>query len=245
MENLVIPFLVLLVLVAFFYASVGHGGASGYLALMAFFEFSPSEMRPSALLLNIFVSGIAFFQFYRSGHFRWKLFYPFVILSVPLAFAGANVNLDTRAYRIFLGICLAIAALRLAGILGKEKSEEYRQVQFWPAVLTGGAIGFVSGVIGIGGGILLSPVIVFLRWGNMKETACVSALFILVNSMAGFSGVVYNGAEYAPQIFLWVILAITGGFLGSYFGNRIKNQGVLKYLLSAVLFFACVKLIIF
>lgn len=244
MENFTVTLFVLLLIVAFFYSSVGHGGASGYLALMALFNINPVEMRSSALLLNILVSGIAFFQFYRSGNFRWKIFLPFSILSVPLAFIGANITLDPGIYKIILGLCLAVAALRMALIFGKKSDEKQMQIQFLPALLIGGAIGFISGIIGIGGGILLSPVLIFFRWADLKETAAVSALFILVNSIFGLSGTLYQGASFSPGILLWIAAAAIGGLAGSYYGSRILNRTTLRYLLSAVLIFASVKLII-
>lgn len=244
MENFSLLFLLLLFAIAFLYSSVGHGGASGYLALMALFSFNPVEMRSSALLLNILVSGIAFYQFYSSGNFRWKLFFPFAILSIPMAFIGANIHLDMRIYKIILGFCLALAALRITGIYGKNIFSGLKQIQFLPALFIGGAIGIISGMIGIGGGILLSPILIFFRWADMKETAAVSALFILVNSLSGMAGVVYQGTDYSSQMLLWIMAAFIGGISGSYCGSRILNQTMLRYLLSAVLLFACIKLVI-
>lgn len=244
MENFSVVFVFLLAIIAFLYSSVGHGGASGYLALMAFFNFSPGEMRSSALLLNIFVSGIAFFQFYRSGNFRWNFFYPFAILAVPMAFAGAGINLETEVYKVVLGICLFFAAFRILGFFGKYTVEEKKQIQFMPALILGGLIGFISGIIGIGGGILLSPIMIFLRWANLKEAAAVSALFILVNSLSGFAGVINTDVTLSPQIYIWIIAALAGGLAGSYFGSKILNQPALRYLLSAVLIFAGFKLIL-
>lgn len=246
MENFSFQFFLILTvaIIAFFYSSVGHGGASGYLALMALFNIDPVEMRSSALLLNILVSGIAFFQFYRSGNFRWKIFLPFAILSIPMAFTGANITLDTGIYKIILGICLAFAALRIAVIYTKNSGEERKQIQFLPALFIGGAIGFISGIIGIGGGILLSPILIFFRWADLKETAAVSALFILVNSVFGLTGTLYHGASFSPGILLWIAAAAMGGIAGSYYGSRVLNKAALRYLLSAVLIFASVKLII-
>ncbi len=239
-----IVFLPLIFSIAFLYSSIGHGGASGYLALMALFNINHTEMRSSALLLNIFVSGIAFIQFYRSGNFRVKLFFPFIILSVPLAFTGANINLDARVYKIILGICLAVAAFRIIGILGKKNVTDKKQIKFFPALLIGGAIGFISGIIGIGGGILLSPILILLLWADLKEAAAISSIFIFINSIAGLTGIIYNGAVFSDQIVFWILAAITGGLMGAYFGSRVMNNLILRYLLFSVLIFASVKLIV-
>src|SRR5436190_4885381 len=115
-----IYFLFLIFIVAFMYASVGHGGASGYLALMVLFGISPVLMKSSALILNIFVSAIAFIQYYRHGHFRWKILFPFILLSIPLSFIGAKIHIETHTYKIILAICLVIATMRLLGIFGKN-----------------------------------------------------------------------------------------------------------------------------
>lgn len=242
MPHFDIIFLMLIMLVAFLYSSVGHGGASGYLALMVLFNFSPEMMKSSALLLNIFVAGIAFYQYYRSGFFQWKIFLPFIILSIPFSFIGANIHLQTTWYKIILAICLIIASLRLLGVFGKERETENKKLPIPITILVGGFIGLISGMIGIGGGILLSPILIFFHWAKMKETAAISSLFILVNSISGLSGAIYNGATFTNEIYSWIAVAVVGGSLGSYYGSKKFNNVVLKYLLSAVLLFASTKL---
>lgn len=236
-------FLTLMSLVAFLYSSVGHGGASGYLALMSIFNYSPQAMKPSALILNILVSGIAFYHYYRAGKFKWRIFLPFTGLSVPMAFIGAGVKIDTSVYKIILGICLIIASLRLLGFIGKE-SDEIKPIHIPSAVMTGGIIGFLSGMIGIGGGIILSPLLLLLHWAKMKETAAISALFIFVNSIAGLAGVVNTEAAFSSNLIYFVFAALTGGIFGAYYGSGKFNTFVLKYLLASVLLFASVKLFI-
>src|SRR5688572_21576280 len=182
-----ILFYVLLPLVAFLYASVGHGGASGYLALMAIFAFVPDFMRPAALLLNVAVSLIAFIQYYRQGHFDWRLFWPFAIASIPAAFLGGLIDVEEDVYKKVLGVLLILSVIRLLDFrIRPQKEKAYPPVVV--ALGIGAAIGFLSGLIGIGGGIILSPIILLLHWADMKKTAAVSALFIFVNSIAGLAG---------------------------------------------------------
>lgn len=241
-QYLIWIFIPLLFIVAFLYASVGHGGASGYLALMALFGFSSAIMKSSALVLNIFVSLISFYQYYKGGHFRWKLFLPFIITSIPASFIGAYITLDSMMYKKILGVLLIFPILRLLGIIGKE-NETIREVRIVWALIIGGIIGLLSGMIGIGGGIILSPVILLLHWGNMKETAAVSALFIFVNSLAGLLGLMAQGTAIDSQIYLWLIVAIAGGIAGAYIGRKLLSNKALKAILAFVMVIASVKLL--
>lgn len=236
-------FFVLLFAVAFLYASVGHGGASGYLALMALFGVATDLMKPAALLLNIFVSLVSFYQFYKGGYFKWKLFYPFALASIPMAFVGALVTIDAVTYKRILGILLLFAILRLFGFIGKEHTEQ-KQVNLYLALFIGAGIGFLSGMIGIGGGIILSPIILFLSWGNIKQTAAVSALFIFVNSIAGITGVLLKDNNISPVIYEWLIVAFVGGLLGAYYGRKNFSNQLLKQLLGIVLIIASIKLLV-
>lgn len=235
--------LILLFIVAFFYSSVGHGGASGYLAVLSIIGMSTLIIRPSVLLLNIFVAGISFYHYYRSGNFRWKLFYPFAILSIPMAYLGSFVVLNPTIYKQILGVCLLIAVLRILGAFNPKQTVPTKQLPIAAGILIGAFLGFGSGVIGIGGGIILSPLILLFNWGNLKETSAVSALFILVNSVAGMLGFWKQGVTLHPQFFLWLIAAISGGFIGSYWGSRRAENTTLKKVLAVVLLFAAIKLI--
>src|ERR1700756_2058709 len=170
--------LFLLFIVAFFYATVGHGGASGYIAMLTLLGISTSLIKPSALLLNIFVASVSYYHYYKSGYFKWRLFYPFAILSVPMAYAGSFIVLDPTWYKRILGFCLLIALLRIVGVFTKKENDEIKQVPLVTGLIIGAALGFLSGMIGIGGGIILSPIILLFNWGNLKETSAVSALFI-------------------------------------------------------------------
>ena len=237
-----IIFYSLLFLVAMLYASVGHGGASGYLALMAFFSFVPETMRPTALMLNIFVSLIAFIQYYRGGHFRWQLFWPFAITSIPAAFIGGLITVDAHLYKITLGILLLFPVVRLGGLKFNEE-KNITQQNLVASMLIGASIGLLSGMIGIGGGIILSPIILLLHWGNMKQTAAVSAIFILVNSLSGLAGIFIHQLHFSNEMAWMIGVAIAGGLTGSYFGSIKVGGEVLKKILAAVLLIASIKLL--
>jgi uncharacterized membrane protein YfcA len=236
--------LICIVIVAFLYASVGHGGASGYLAIMSLFGLQPQMLRTSALLLNLFVSAIAFYQYNRKGFFKWKLFIPFALTSIPAAFLGGLITIAPGYYRIILGLCLLFAVFRMLFFL-KEKITVRRKLPEYTGLLIGAVLGFVSGLIGVGGGIFLSPMLLLFHWADMKETAAVSALFIFVNSAAGILGIWSSGLNLHPQILVWVIAAVFGGLLGSYYGSSKLPVNILKYILSLVLAFASIKLLLF
>jgi len=235
-------FYILLPVVAALYASVGHGGASGYLALMAIFGTSTLIMKPTALMLNVFVAGISFFLYQKKGYFRWKLFFPFAMTSIPAAFFGGYLEIEPSLYKKILGFLLIFSVLRLMGWLGNE-GKKLRAPILWQSALVGLLIGLFSGLIGIGGGIILSPIILLLHWGNMKETAAVSALFIWVNSLAALLGMYVNGWTLSTDISILVVLAIFGGILGAYFGSTKLNNVTLKRILALVLVLASIKLI--
>lgn len=239
-ENIYL-FLILLPVVSFLYASVGHGGASGYLALMALFSFVPETMKPTALLLNIFVSGIAFYYYYKAGYFNKKLFLSFAITSIPFAFIGGTIEVDASLYKKILAVLLIFAILKMLNIFGKEHTKT-KQVKLWQGFIVGGVIGFFSGLIGIGGGIILSPVILLLHWGKMKEAAAVSALFIWVNSVSGLAGQLSSGLSLQTASFLLVAIALIGGVFGGYYGSKKINNKTLRYILAFVLIIASVKL---
>lgn len=234
--------LLLLSLVAFLYSSVGHGGASGYLAVMAMVGVAPSMMKSSALVMNLAVSLFSFIGFYRAGHFRVKLFLPFALASVPMAFLGGTMTLSDAIYKKILAVCILFSIVRL--VYKFDDSKNNRPIQIWAGVLSGAMIGLLSGMIGIGGGIILSPLMLLMRWANLKETAAVSALFIFVNSLSGLYGQLQKGGIDLPENMQWAVLAtIVGGLAGSYFGSHKFNVPTLKKLLAAGLVIACLKLI--
>lgn len=233
----------LLTIMSFLYSSVGHGGASGYLAVMGLFSFTPAIMKPTALLLNIIVSAIAFLFYYRAHLFKWKLFYPFAITSIPFSFLGGFIKIDATYYKLLLGIILVFSVIRILFFFKKE-AEQLHLISIPKALIIGAFIGFLSGLLGIGGGIILSPVILILGWATMKQTAAVSALFIFVNSIAGFLGFVSNGGSLPHYMLPVVLLVCAGGIVGSYVGTKKMNTLTLRYVLSLVLLVASIKLMI-
>jgi uncharacterized protein len=238
----VVLFYCLLFIVAFLYASVGHGGASGYLALMALFAVSPAVMKPTALMLNLFVSITSFIQFYRGKHFSWKIFLPLALASVPLAFAGGLLSIDSSVYKKILGGFLLIPVCRFL-FFPDIPVEKLRDSSIWASIVIGGLIGLLSGMIGIGGGIILSPILLLLHWTDQKQTAAISALFIFVNSAAGLSGQMSAGVVFSTDMTAYVIVAFLGGMLGAYLGALRFNQQILKYVLAVVLLLASWKLL--
>lgn len=241
METIIL-FYTLLFLVAFLYSSVGHGGASGYLALMALFSITPEVMKPTALLLNLFVSATSFIQFYRGGHFKWKIFLPFAIASVPMAYVGGLITIDADIYKKILGILLLIPIIRFL-FFANIKVEEIKKSNVILSLIIGAAIGFLSGLIGIGGGIILSPLLLLLKWSDLKQTAAISALFIFVNSLSGLAGQLQKGITFSGDMYAYVAVAFVGGLCGAYFGSLKFRQNVLQYLLALVLIVASYKLL--
>jgi uncharacterized membrane protein YfcA len=237
-----IYFFIVLFLVAFLYASVGHGGASGYLALMALFHFTPDIMKPTALLLNLFVSFTSFIQFLRGKYFKWNIFYPLIITSVPFAFLGGSISVDGYLYKKILGVLLLIPVTRFL-FFNDPPSGMRKDSSKALSLFIGAGVGFLSGLIGIGGGILLSPILLFLRWTDQKETAAISALFIFVNSAAGLAGKSVTGLSYSADMLTLILVAFAGGLFGAYFGAIQFPQKGLKFILVLVLSLAAYKLI--
>ncbi|NVO21156.1 MAG: sulfite exporter TauE/SafE family protein [Bacteroidetes bacterium] len=230
-----------LMVVAFLYSSVGHGGASGYLAIMALFGIQPDLMKSSALVLNLFVAGAAFYSFYRQGYFRWKLLWPFLITSMPAAFLGARFHLDPVVYKTLLGLFLLFAALRLFFRLGSD-SDELCEIPLWFGLITGLLIGFLSGLIGIGGGILLTPILLLGRFARVREASAVSALFILLNSSTGIAGLATKGLHITTELTVWIAATFIAGMLGSFSGSHHFSDSGLRKVLSFILLFATLKL---
>ncbi len=242
-ESVILPLLVLMPVAAFLYSSVGHGGASSYIMLLTLFHFAPSEVRPFALLLNILVSGVSFLSYRRVCNFPTKLFLHLIIFSVPAAFLGGAVSVDAVLYKKILGVLLIFPALRLFNIISVRKTVLIER-KWWMMPIIGLSIGFLSGLIGIGGGIILSPVLLLLGWANVKETAAISALFIFLNSIAGLFGAGITALAFQQQLQLLMPLTLIGGVAGAYFGANKFNVPALKFLLATVLIIAASKFLI-
>jgi uncharacterized protein len=243
MDSNLILLLFALSAIAFLYSSVGHGGASGYLAIMALVGIAPALMKSSALVMNLAVSLFSFIGFYRAGFFKWKLFLPFALASVPMAFVGGTMTLSDAIYKKILAVCILLSIFRMIYQF-TQQDEPNRPIPVWAGLLSGGIIGLLSGMLGIGGGIILSPLMLLMGWAKLKETAAVSALFIFVNSLSGLYGQMQKGGIHLTENLQWTVLAtIMGGLLGSYYGSQKFNIPTLRYMLAAGLGIACLKLI--
>lgn len=228
-------------LIAFLYSSVGHAGASGYIAVMALWGLAPAVIRPTALALNILVAAIGAFQFWRAGHFAWKLFWPFALLSVPAAYLGGYLQLPVSILKIIIGLVLLFSAARL--FFRRGDPAEVIDPSRPAAIGIGAGIGFLSGLTGTGGGIFLTPLLLFCHWAHTKQASAVSALFILVNSIAGLTGFVNARQTVPPLALLLAAGAIAGGAAGSYLGSRHFPVRTISILLATVLVIAGTKLI--
>ena len=228
-------------LLAFLYSSVGHAGASGYIAVLTLCGFTAAFIKPTALVLNILVAAIGSFQFWRAGHFSWNFFWPFALLSVPAAFLGGYLHLPTSILKPLLGVVLLFSAARLCFRLGDAPLVEPPKRPV--ALGVGAGIGFLSGLTGTGGGIFLTPLLLFLRWSHTKRAAATSAVFILVNSIAGLTGYFSSGKSVPSFAWLLAVAAVAGGTLGSYLGSARLPVRAIQLLLSAVLIIAGSKLI--
>ena len=242
--NAQIVLTVLVFLASTLYASVGHAGASGDIAAMVLVGVPAAQMKPVALVLNLFVATIGTIRFYRAGYFSWSLLWPFVITSVPFAFIGGRITLPGTIYRPLIGVVLIYAAYRLIVLSkGQPEPDTSKGAPVLPAMLWGVVIGLLSGLTGVGGGIFLSPLLLLMGWAGTRQTAGVSEAFILANSLAGLAGNVAV-VHKLPQMILWLIpAAILGGIIGSGLGSRRLNPVTLRRLLGMVLVVAAVKMI--
>ncbi len=229
------------------YASVGHGGASGYLAVLVLAGYMRPDITPVVLILNIAVASTGLFHYRRAGHFSFKLLKPLVLTSIPAAFLGGMIPLSDKVYAALLGFTLLIAALRFLFVTQIFQSRETSPLpsnKTW-ALALGAALGFLAGMVGVGGGIFLSPLLLFLGWADAKKTAAVSAAFIVLNSMSGLSAHLLQGAVIDWSLLSSIAITIyIGGFIGSFFGAWRLSLRTLQQLLGSVLAIASFKLII-
>lgn len=224
------------------YSSVGHAGASGYIAVMSLLSLAPEVIKPTALSLNILVGSIATWQFYRAGHFSWSLFWPFAALAVPCAFIGGQLNLPTHLFKMLLGLVLLYSALRF--FVQSKQTMEIKAPPRYQALAAGAGIGFLSGLTGTGGGIFLTPLLLFMGWADAKRAASVSALFVLLNSISGLAGN-FSATKALPEFIMPLLLAAAlGGVIGAHFGSRRIAPESIKKLLAVVLLIAGLKLLL-
>jgi uncharacterized membrane protein YfcA len=228
-------------LIAFLYSSVGHAGASGYIATMALFGTAATTIRPTALVLNILVATIGTFQFWRAGYFSWKLFWPFALLSIPAAYLGGYLQPSAAILRILIGVVLLFSAVRL--IFRRADPPHITTPSRPLAIGAGAGLGLLAGLTGTGGGIFLTPLLLFCRWARIRQAAAVSALFILVNSIGGLLGY-FSATHSIPLLGMYLAAAaIIGGLVGSHLGSRRFPSRTISILLAFVLTIAGCKLI--
>lgn len=235
-------FLCSLSLIAFCYAAVGHGGASGYIAVFALFGMVSPSMKSFVLVLNLGVALIAFYQYYSKGHFNLKYFIPFCLGAAPMAYLGAKLELEALTYRYLLAGFLLFSVCYLLGLFNQYKTSFQSSYAFWKAVILAMAIGLISGIAGVGGGIFLSPVLLMLGWLNLKQTAALSALFIAVNSLAGLLAIQQYELLASKEMLTGFMLVIIFGYLGSRWGVHLEKPLVLRRMLAFVLLIAAFKL---
>ena len=228
--------------IAFLYSSVGHAGASGYIAVLSLAGLAPNVIKPTALALNILVASVASWQFYRGGHFSWKLFWPFAVLAVPMAFVGGYVNLPVAAFKFIVGWILLFSAIRF--LIYPSEDAVVQEPSSAVALPVGAGLGLLSGLTGTGGGIFLTPLLLAMRWAKTKSAAAVSAVFILLNSIAGLLGNISNTRQLPVFAIPFALIALAAGLAGSYLGSTLFPQATIKRLLALVLVIAGFKLLL-
>ncbi len=229
---------------AVLYSSVGHAGASGYIAVMALLNVAPESMKPTALVLNVLVATIGTVQFVRAGHFSWSFFWPFALGSVPFAFLGGWMKIDGDIYKQIVGVILILSALRMFFTPRAQSANEVRPVDATVRTASGAVIGFLAGLTGTGGGIFLSPLVLLAKWADAKRTAATSVVFILVNSIAGLAGNVTQVKSLPENLPYLLVAAGLGGLVGSELGSKRLDNTTIKRVLAVVLLVAGVKLIL-
>lgn len=229
-------------IVAFLYSSVGHAGASGYIAVMSLVGLHPAMVKPIALALNILVACMTSWQFWRAGYFSWQLFWPFAILSIPFAFLGGYINLSTQVFKAIVGLILLFSAARF--LMRSQDETQVRAPKRSISLASGAGLGLLAGLTGTGGGIFLTPLLLLNRWATVKSAAAVSALFILVNSLAGLFGNWSSTRSFPSFTVVFAVSALLGGTCGSFLGSHRFDPMLIKRVLAFVLTIAGLKLIL-
>lgn len=240
-ERLVLLYLAVAT-IAFLYSAVGHAGASGYLAVLTLFGFAAAVIRPTSLLLNLMVATLATIQFARAGHFSWRLFWPFAVLSVPAAFWGGRIPISPAVFKVVVGVVLLVSAARF--FVQTEDPDQVKAPSRPVAIAVGGVLGLIAGLTATGGGIFLTPVMLLARWARTRNTAAVSAPFILVNSISGLVGFVSKGQPLPMLAWQLALVVVPAGLLGSHLGSRRFPVRTIRLLLAIVLTIAGTKLVL-
>jgi uncharacterized protein len=233
----------LIFVAALLYSSVGHGGASGYLAVMALMSTAPAQMKPAALALNVLVASLATWKFYKAGAFSWKLLWPLCLASIPMAFIGGTMTLPGHIYKPIIGAVLVYAALKSYWTAKSATALEARPVSTPVLLVLGATLGLLSGLTGVGGGIFISPILLFLRWADVKTVSGVAAAFILANSVSGLAGVMSKGFVFPDALLWWAIAAVAGGYIGSEYGSKRLGNPTIQRILALVLLIAGGKML--
>lgn len=229
--NLIIISGILFLIIAFLYSSVGHAGASGYLAVMALLAYPVESIKPISLTLNIIVSLIASYKFIKAGYFDKKLFVLVSITSIPLAFVGGYLNLDPYWFKKLAGVFLIASGVLLLLRQFIKPAEKTREIHPVAALVLGALIGFTSGLLGVGGGIFLSPIIIMLGFTTLRNASGVAALFILCNSILGLTGNYMAFKNLPVEIVYLIPMVIIGGYTGSHLGSqKLNNQYIVSFL---------------
>lgn len=238
----------LFLLVATLYSSVGHAGASGYLAAMALLGFAPEQMRPTALALNLLVGGIGLYRFWRGGFVRWRNILPFVLASAPAAFFAAQVKLPKESYSLLLGLVLLVAAAGVFRSAQRAEADDARatggRVPWWAGLLAGGAIGTLSGLTGTGGAIFLTPLLLFAHWMPTREASGTSVAFVWINSLTALAGLLSSQQTLPQMLPLWLGAVALGALIGTQLGLKWLPVRALRHALGVVLLIAAGKLLV-
>lgn len=244
MNTQILILIPLIFLAALLFSSVGHGGASAYLATFALIGMAPTSMRPAALCLNVLVASIALYKFYKVHAFDWQLFWPIALTSVPAAFVGGQVTLPNPIYKALVGVCLIYAAWTIFSQANKTDEIAVKPVAKPALMGLGASLGFLAGITGVGGGIFLSPILLFFSWAKTKVISGVAAAFILVNSISGLLGFLSKTPSLPAGLGYWAIAAVTGGLIGAEYGSKKLANPTIRKLLAFVLLFAGSKMLL-
>jgi len=233
----------LMALGAALYSSVGHGGASAYLAIMALFSIAPETMRPTALALNLLVAGFGAWRYWSRGLSNWKLVLAFAVTATPAAFIGGGIHVPSEYYKPAVGILLWLAAIRLLWHPQPLTDRPVSQPKLWITLPAGAGLGLLAGLTGTGGGIFLSPLIILMAWEEPRRTSGVAAAFILLNSAAGLAGNVAAFGKLPSELPIFLAAVGSGALLGTWLGiDRLPRPWLLRTL-GVVLIIAGAKLL--